>query len=136
MRKRTLTLTLALALSLGVVPAAAGIDATPAAAASVTTPTVAKSIAKKLVKQRGWSTAQYSCLVKLWQRESGWRVTAGNTSRAYGIPQAYPGTKMATQGKDWRTGATTQIKWGMKYISGRYSKPCTALNHSNRYGWY
>ncbi|GAA5030489.1 hypothetical protein ACFQRL_08575 [Microbacterium fluvii] len=110
MRKRTFTTALALTLCVGLAPVSATLDATPASAASVASPTAAKKIAKTLVAKRGWSSKQYSCLVKLWQRESGWRVTAGRTSSAYGIPQAYPGKKMASKGKDWRTGATTQIK--------------------------
>src|SRR5690606_11201326 len=45
---------------------------------------------------------QFKCLDKLWERESNWNHTATNpTSGAYGIPQAYPGDKMASAGKDW-----------------------------------
>jgi hypothetical protein len=140
MKKRALTLALALTLTLGVVPAAAALDASPAQAATthskVTSPANAKKIAKTLVAKRGWSSHQYTCLVKLWNRESGWRVTAGHASGAYGIPQALPGSKMKSAGHDWRKGATTQIKWGLKYIAKRYKTPCGALAHSHRTGWY
>lgn len=138
MKKRSLALTMSLALAIAVVPVAAPAQASPAAAATahVTSPANAKKIAMRLVAERGWSDRQYTCLVKLWNRESGWRVTAGHTSGAYGIPQAYPGTKMKSAGKDWRRGATTQIRWGLRYIKGHYSTPCKALAHSNRTGWY
>jgi hypothetical protein len=146
MKKRALTLALALTASLAVAPVAATIEATPAQAAAsqtvivktgITTPANAKKIAKGLVAKRGWSDHQYRCLVKLWKKESGWRVTAKNhSSGAYGIPQALPGKKMAKKGKDWRTGATTQIKWGLSYIKGRYGTPCKAWSHSKRTGWY
>ncbi len=105
-------------------------------ASKVATPSQAKAIAKKAVAKRGWSTKQYSCLVKLWSRESGWRVKAANSSGAYGIPQALPGSKMKSKGSDWRTSAETQISWGLSYIKGRYSNPCKALSHSDRTGWY
>ena len=97
----------------------------------------AKAIALSLVNDRGWDYNQYSCLVKLWERESNWRWNALNkSSGAYGIPQALPGTKMASAGADWRTNPETQIKWGIGYIDGRYGSPCGALAHSNEHNWY
>ena len=85
----------------------------------------------------GWGREQYSCLVKLWDRESNWRVNAYNASSgAYGIPQALPGNKMATAGPDWLTNPETQINWGINYIKSRYGSPCSALSHSDRHNWY
>lgn len=105
--------------------------------AGVPDPGTAKEFAYKLAGQLGWGQDQYSCLVKLWERESNWRVSALNRgSGAYGIPQALPGTKMASEGADWRTNPQTQIRWGVKYIQGRYKTPCTALVHSDTVGWY
>ncbi|MFC8733451.1 G5 domain-containing protein [Luteimicrobium sp. NPDC057192] len=96
-----------------------------------------KAIAKDLVRRKHWSTRQYTCLVSLWNRESGWRVSAHNSSSgAHGIPQALPGRKMASAGPGWRTNAKTQITWGLGYIKGRYHTPCGALSHSHHYGWY
>jgi hypothetical protein len=43
---------------------------------------------------------------------------------------------MASEGSDWATNPETQIRWGIKYIAGRYKTPCTALVHSNDLGWY
>lgn len=100
-------------------------------------PGTAKGIALELVTAKGWEYNQYSCLVKLWERESNWRWNALNkSSGAYGIPQSLPGTKMASAGADWRTNPETQIKWGIGYISGRYGNPCGALAHSNEHNWY
>jgi hypothetical protein len=96
----------------------------------------AKSIARSMVAARGWSSGQYSCLVTLWDHESGWRVNASNPSGAYGIPQALPGSKMASAGSDWRTNPATQIRWGLGYISDRYGTPCGALDAFNSKGWY
>ena len=61
---------------------------------------------------------------------------AANPSGAYGIPQALPGSKMASVGADWRDNAVTQIKWGLGYIADRYGSPCGAWAHSEGHGWY
>jgi hypothetical protein len=96
-----------------------------------------KSIARALVAARGWNKAQFRCLERLWTRESGWNHRAGNrSSGAYGIPQALPARKMASAGRDWRTNARTQIKWGLGYIKQRYGTPCRAWGHFQSHGWY
>lgn len=96
-----------------------------------------QAIAYNKMSGFGWGREQYSCLVKLWDRESNWRVNAYNSaSGAYGIPQALPGNKMATEGPDWLTNPETQINWGLNYIKGRYQNPCGALAHSDRLNWY
>jgi hypothetical protein len=96
-----------------------------------------QEIAQTLVAQRGWDEAQFSCLVALWNRESGWNVYATNpSSGAYGIPQALPGSKMASAGPDWQTNPLTQIRWGLDYIAASYGTPCGALAHSNATGYY
>jgi hypothetical protein len=97
----------------------------------------AKATARALVADRGWSSDQFSCLEKLWQKESGWNYRAYNSSSgAYGIPQALPGSKMASAGSNWKSSAATQIRWGLSYIDGRYGTPCGAWDHSKSYGWY
>ena len=96
-----------------------------------------RSLAKPLVAAQGWSDSEYQCLVLLWNRESQWNPYAENSSSgAYGIPQALPGSKMASAGADWRTNPITQINWGIGYIKGRYDTPCSAWAHSNTVGWY
>ena len=95
-----------------------------------------KSIASALMSSYGWSGSQFGCLVNLWNKESGWRVNAYNPSGAYGIPQALPGSKMASAGPDWQTNPETQIKWGLGYIEDRYGSPCGAWAHSESYNWY
>lgn len=98
----------------------------------------AHSIARSMASsQYGWGADQFQCLDSLWQRESGWSVSAYNASSgATGIPQALPGSKMATAGADWQTNAATQIAWGLGYIANRYGTPCGAWGHSESYGWY
>jgi hypothetical protein len=79
---------------------------------------------------------QFGCLDALWNRESGWRVTAENPSGAYGIPQALPGGKMASAGADWASDGYTQIRWGLGYIRSTYGTPCGAWGHEEAAGWY
>ena len=115
-----------------------GTPVTPAApAAPPPSPGTAKSIAYNMLSSFGWKPSTYfSCLDNLWSRESGWSVTAENASGAYGIPQALPGSKMASAGPNWQTNATTQIKWGLGYIQGRYGDPCGAWSFWEAHGWY
>lgn len=110
-------------------------NSAPSAAAP--SPGTAQSIAHDMVLARGWGEGEFNCLVSLWNKESGWRVNASNASSgAYGIPQALPGSKMASVGADWQTNAATQITWGLGYISGRYGTPCGAWSQSQSSGWY
>jgi hypothetical protein len=104
---------------------------------SSTTPSGSpQEVAQQLLAQDGESS-QWSCLDQLWQQESGWSITAENAgSGAYGIPQALPGSKMAADGPDWQTDATTQIKWGLSYIASNYGSPCSAWSHEEADGWY
>jgi hypothetical protein len=94
-----------------------------------------KAIAQSMLAARGWS-GQYSCLDSLWSKESGWKVSASNPSGAYGIPQALPGSKMASAGPNWRSDPATQITWGLNYISSTYGSPCAAWSHSQADNWY
>lgn len=105
--------------------------------AGLPSPGTAKAYAFDLLTSLNFGEDQYSCLVKLWNRESNWRVSAMNkSSGAYGIPQSLPASKMATEGPDYLTNPETQIRWGVKYIKGRYGSPCGALAHSDKLGWY
>jgi hypothetical protein len=89
-----------------------------------------RDIAQALAQTRGWTGAQWTCLDKLWDHESKYETTVRNPrSGAYGIPQALPGSKMASAGADWRTNPVTQIMWGLDYISGRYGTPCGAWSY-------
>jgi hypothetical protein len=99
-------------------------------------PGSAQAIGHDLVIARGWGEDQFACLVSLFNRESHWNVYAANPSGAYGIPQALPGSKMASAGADWATNPATQITWGLNYIAGRYGTPCGAWAHSQSAGWY
>lgn len=100
-------------------------------------PAAAQAYAASAIGAYGWGSDQMSCLIRLWNQESGWRLDAYNTSSgAYGIPQALPATKMASAGPDWQTNAATQINWGLDYISRAYGSPCGAWAHEVSHNWY
>lgn len=96
-----------------------------------------QAIARDAMLDYGFAITQWPALSALIARESGWRVTATNSSSgAYGLPQALPGSKMAAAGADWRTNPRTQVLWMCSYIASRYLTPTGALAHSDRVGWY
>jgi hypothetical protein len=123
----------------------AAVAATPARSASSQAPSVSaapqpsgnpQQIASAMLGSFGWSSSEFGCLVSLWNLESGWNVYASNPSGAYGIPQALPGSKMASAGPDWQSNAATQIRWGLGYIKSLYGSPCGAWSHEQASGWY
>ena len=109
-----------------------------AAIAAANTPDGARNAAALIAAEDfGWGADQFSCLNSLWTKESGWDYQAYNPNGgATGIPQALPGSKMASAGSDWQTNATTQIRWGLDYIQRAYGTPCSAWGHSQAVNWY
>ena len=110
--------------------AATGISSSVAATGNAASETAAKAIGALMAASYGWGpgTQDWAYLESGWQEESGWSVTAANDqsdpyNHAYGIPQANPGTKMASAGSDWKTSAGTQIRWGLDYIKSAYGRP-------------
>lgn len=96
-----------------------------------------QQMAQQMLGSYGWSSSEMSCLYPLWFHESGWNPSAQNAgSGAYGIPQALPGSQMASAGSDWQTNPATQIKWGLSYIHDRYGSPCGAWAHEQSSNWY
>jgi hypothetical protein len=96
-----------------------------------------RQIARRMLRLFHWRGWQFKYLNLLWSRESGWNVFAANPySGAYGIPQAVPGSKMASAGPDWESDARTQIRWGLRYIKAMYGSPLAAWRHELATGWY
>ncbi|MEU0332911.1 transglycosylase SLT domain-containing protein [Streptomyces sp. NPDC006193] len=117
-----------------VAAATAGLALTAAPAQSATTSaSSARAIAHKMIPD----AAQYDAFSKIVEHESGWNVTATNSSSgAYGLVQALPAAKMASAGPDWKTNPATQIKWGLDYMNSRYGSPVKAWNFWQANGWY
>ncbi len=80
-----------------------------------------------------WQEEQWSCLTRLWGKESAWNPDAWNSIRvmgkhAGGIPQLL--------GLDPATPAPRQIERGLDYIYYRYGTPCEAWIHFKKKGWH
>ena len=93
-------------------------------AASLGTTTPAGEIqswAHDYLISNGYSEADFTAANFIISHESGWSPTATNpSSGAYGLPQALPGSKMASAGADWQTNYQTQFKWFVNYCNSRY----------------
>ncbi|MFH9428685.1 transglycosylase SLT domain-containing protein [Streptomyces sp. NPDC017615] len=120
----------AAALAAGVAGVVLG--ASPAQAATPS-PSSARSVAHKMIPD----AAQYNAFSKIVEHESGWNVSARNSSSgAYGLVQALPASKMSSAGSDWKTNPATQIKWGLDYMNSRYGSPAQAWSFWQANGWY
>jgi hypothetical protein len=101
----------------------------PAGVAAAGNPAANKTLGRLLAGGYGWAgNGQWPYLESGWEEESGWNQYAANVpsdpyDNAYGIPQADPGTKMASAGADWKTNPATQIWWGLAYIKAKYGSP-------------
>ena len=96
-----------------------------------------QSYAHQLVLSYGWSEQDYQALVLLVNRESSWNPYSVNKkSKACGLFQAYPCSKMAKYGKDYRTNYKVQVVWGMDYIKNRYGNPSNAWSFWQSHHWY
>jgi resuscitation-promoting factor RpfB len=125
------------AAAAGSASASGSSDAEEAESSDEEAPAAPSGSPKDIARSMVGSDSEFRCLEKLWEKESNWNHRAENSSSgAYGIPQALPGSKMASHGSDWRTNPATQIAWGLDYIEGRYGDACGAWGHSQSNGWY
>jgi hypothetical protein len=63
------------------------------------------------------------CLAWIVDHEDGtWNPVRYGAGDSYGIPQANPGDKMAIAGANWRTSASTQLKWMRWYVGEIYKQ--------------
>jgi hypothetical protein len=101
----------------------------PVGVAAKGTPASNKALGLMMAAAYGWAgPGEWPYLESGWQEESGWNQFAANVqsdpyNHAYGIPQANPGSKMASAGSDWKSSPSTQIKWGLGYIKAEYGSP-------------
>ena len=117
--------------------AASGTGAAATVNVPAPNPGTAQSTGYNMMSSFGFDPkTQFGCLDAIWTRESGWRYNAENASGAYGIPQALPGSKMASAGADWQTNPATQISWGLGYIKSTYGSPCNAWSFWQAHGYY
>jgi hypothetical protein len=96
-----------------------------------------RELARAMMADFGFSSADFSCLDSLWMSESDWDPTADNpTSSAYGIPQALTGGTHDDLPADYMTNPAAQIEWGLNYIRNSYGTPCAAWEFKQANNWY
>ena len=87
-----------------------------------------KEYAHTQLKYFGFGKTEYSCLSKLWGKESGWNYKADNPkSTAFGIAQILGETSKEPH---------IQINKGIRYIIHRYETPCGAWKFWKRHYYY
>ncbi len=96
-----------------------------------------RAIARSMLPEFGFSSAEFGCLDALYGSESGWDPHADNpSSSAYGIPQALTGGTHDNLPADYMTNPAAQIRWGLDYIRVSYGTPCSAWSFKQGNGWY
>ncbi|APC46396.1 endolysin [Streptomyces phage BRock] len=112
----------------------------PSAGSAPSNPTGNAALGKKLAQELyGWTGNQWDALYQLWTKESNWNHHADNpNSDAYGIPQAMSNLHAETNTSEWRNSPEAQIRWGLKYIAGKYKTPEKAWSFWNSQNphWY
>jgi colicin import membrane protein len=142
-------------------PAPAEPEAPAVQAGSIALPTI-QDARNYLVARLGtrvdrhWGRSQSQCASLIFEYESTWNPHATNRrSGAYGLPQAYPASKLANWAeakataaakagdpkaawlyRAWRDNPVVQAEWGVDYMIERYGSPCAALAFRNQAGWY
>lgn len=97
-----------------------------------------KNYTKTYMKKKyNWGSSQYKALNKIIIRESNWNYKAVNKySKATGLCQAYPASKMRKYGKDYKTNYKVQVKFCLAYIKSRYKTPKKAWVFWQRHHWF
>ena len=105
--------------------------------AAVTASMSPQAAFQQISADKGLTADQMTKWSYIINKESGWNATISNPySGAYGLPQALPGSKMASHGADWATNPYTQLAWMYDYMVSRYGSVEGAYNHSMTKGWY
>jgi len=96
----------------------------------------AQTVFRQLMLAAGYPESDWAKVDYIISHESGWNIHATNpSSGAYGLGQAYPGSKMAAFGPDWRDNPETQGRWFFDYIN-RYGGLNGAYNFWRTHHWY
>lgn len=114
---------------------------------ATTSPTLDPVKVKKLTDPRemarsvaqadySWGKQQFSCLSKLWGKESAWNPQAVSPTNDHGIPQRNMPRNTQAEKDAFLADTRGQILWGLNYISIRYNTPCNAWEFWQKNRWY
>lgn len=86
---------------------------------------------------RAYTYRHDPCLAMIVDHENrSWVATRYGAGSSYGLPQANPGWKMRSAGRDWATNPWTQLRWMRAYVNGRYGGSCGAWSFWRAHRWY
>lgn len=94
---------------------------------------VARTIAQR---DYAWGKQQFTCLSRLWGKESAWNPKAVSPTNDHGIPQRNMPRHTQKQKDAFLADTRGQILWGLNYISIRYTTPCNAWQFWQKNRWY
>lgn len=96
-----------------------------------------KNIARDIAQaDYSWGKQQFSCLSKLWGKESAWNPQAVSSTNDHGIPQRNMPNSTKAEKDAFLADTRGQILWGLNYISIRYNNPCNAWEFWQKNRWY
>jgi hypothetical protein len=95
--------------------------------------TIARNIAQV---DYSWGNKQFTCLSRLWGKESAWNPKAVSPTNDHGIPQRNMPNHTQSQKNAFLNDTRGQIIWGLNYISIRYNNPCNAWQFWQKNRWY
>lgn len=101
-----------------------------------TTPASARKLAMSKLDDYGWSTKQWSCLNRMWGKESAWNYKAASPTKDHGIPQRHMSKDTKAEIHAFMSDPVKQINWGLGYIKARYGNPCSAWKFWQANHWY
>jgi len=125
---------------------------TPSTTTTTTTKTTKKTTKKKVsamnvkasksemqeyAKSYIGNDKEYEAFDFIITHESGWNPNSVNKkSNATGLCQALPGSKMKSEGADWKTNYKTQVRWCVKYCQVRYGSIQKAKQFWLKHHWF
>ena len=101
-----------------------------------TDPASARKLALSKLDDFGWSKKQWTCLNKMWGKESAWNYKAASSTKDHGIPQRHMSKDTKAEIHAFMSDPVKQINWGLGYIKARYGSPCSAWAFWQRNHWY
>ena len=98
---------------------------------------IAEADRQALAASAGVTTSDWTYLNYIFTKESRWNAAACNpSSKAFGLCQALPASKMADIAGDYWTNPLTQMKWCHQYALGRYGSWQNAYNFWQANYWW
>ena len=96
-----------------------------------------KSEMQEYAKSYIGNDKEYEAFDFIITHESGWNPNSINKkSNATGLCQSLPGSKMKSEGADWKTNYKTQVRWCVKYCQVRYGSIQKAKQFWLKHHWF